>query len=952
MRSPAIVLSGTLALAIVSVAYWFLSQMQCNSPARSDPASSQDSRIAAAKSNADRDASRERGDSDAARSPCDSPTQIEGAIRVHVCDDAGAPLAGARVGLLKPAEPDRYGLVTAPLEFIDGSAITTDARRIGVLALNDATAIVDVAATAPGFAPSFWPRARAGDEVRVELRPAAELAGFVRDRAGAPVAGATIRWSCDGPRRISGETRSAADGSYRLADVVEFRSLTVWGNVALPWIEVDAEGFAPLRFHCDKEATRIDARRWQLDLWMLRGGKVRGRILDQVSKVPIAGADVFVRGIDGCSPPPPLRTKSGADGSFLLERVPPFGVQNAFESRCCWNAQLIGDLCVVATGHGSAWLRLSAPDDEEEVVDDFELPPVCDVRGRVVDATGAPVENARIDLDEPRTPRDPVSFDLAHRVGLHDSSVSFHTDRDGRFVVPEVPVLDGADETRTVRAFAYDPSIEEHACAGVEIVPVAGRAITAPDIVLHWRDEAPRRFVHFVDEAGRDVPGAEFMTFAGPGREEGDHEGPVGQSVRADRSGRAPLWLPASESTAERRFWVSVECEGFASAVVELPSGSNVTTVTLHPEHRLRGIVRDVDGRTGLAELLVVARRDAEMPLPTLGGEAETTPTTGRFVVRGLPEGPWQVRAVHRGREDQEESTVLENVTEEAGELEIVLPGCSKPLREGWWRPGTPIDQEFGRVEVVVRLADSGRPVLHAELHLGSGTDERADFRAIAPGRFLFEHALPGVVPLRIDVRNARSELRTVAVTAGATAVVAVDVDSGATIAGHVTLAELPAASQLEFVAIEATGGEERSCEIDSGGAFLLRGLDSERRYRFAIACGNGERDDRHWVCGEPPCRPGEVARDWRPRFVAAGHLSMTKSGVGSFPDGTIVRTLDAAGSEVDRYVVSLGQIRIIRHVVLGDYAVELFLPDGSKQVRRAAVTALDECSEVEFDLD
>jgi hypothetical protein len=950
MRSTGIVLAGTLAAAIVAF-FVCLPVPEHRGPLpRRDRAASLDSHVAAAKSGSEIDRTIPSGDDDAARTSCDAASQGAAAVRVRACDETGAPLPGAHVGVLKPAEPDVHGVVSAPIEFVDGTAAMTDAAGVCTLELPGASATIDLAATAPGFAPAFWSRARAGDELRLELRPAAELTGFVRDRNGIPVAGAAIRWHCDGPRRASGETTSAADGSYRLIDVVEFLSPLDRSEVSMPWIEVTADGFAPLCFSSWHEVTRLDARRWALDLWMLRGGRIRGRVVDAATKVPVAGAVVFVRGVEDSPPPPPLRTTSGPDGRFLLEAVPPVGIQNLVPIQGEWNAQLLGDLCVVAAGHGSGWSRILQPDDEADLVLDFELPRVCDVRGRVVDEEGAPVESVRVSLYQPRADGGRCSFDHEHRFDLGDPAAAIATDPDGRYLIRDVPVFEGAAARTSIWVEQLERAGMRLERTGVDVVPAAEAVVTAPDLVMRSAAPARRRSVHFVDEAGRDVPRAGYFTLTGSRDDPESLDIMSDGDNRADASGRVEF----SASDPSWSFWgwicVVARNDGFATAAVELPEASIETTVALHPEHRLHGIVRDADGRPGIAEVCVAPPRPGPFEIPGWDPWVPTSPESGRFVVRRLPAGPWRVEAIRRHRDGSADKVVLENVSDEESELKIVLPGCGEPPRKSWWEPGGPRDPEAGRVEVVIRHADTGQPVIHAELTLLRHWKNCAESRPIAPGRFVFEQVPSGDGVLRVVVKNAVTVMRPVFVHAGATTEVEIAVEPGLAVAGHVELAELPASSSREVVAIEALGGEEKSFPLASDGAFELRGLDPTCRYRLALESEFDRNVTLRWLCAEPARSPADAGSDWRPRFEAPGRVTVNRGKRDPIREGTVVRFLAEAGFEADRWIADEDEPELTRRLPLGNYTVHLDLPDCTTQERRVTVSKAGETATVEFE--
>src|SRR5262249_54558850 len=159
--------------------------------------------------------------------------------------------------------------------------------------------------------------------------------------------------------------------------------------------------------------------------------------------------------------------------------------------------------------------------------------------------------------------------------------------------------------------------------------------------------------------------------------------------------------------------------------------------------------------------------------------------------------------------------TVVENVTE-TSDLEIVLKGSSEPAPRPWWEHEARSDPSLGRVVVVLRFADSGRPVVHAALSVGPPRHEQSDARQTAPGRFVVETVPSGDGLLKIVVNDAVTTTRPVSVAAGETTEVAVEIASGLALTGRVALAELPKSSSMALVAIDATDGDEKRYSIGS----------------------------------------------------------------------------------------------------------------------------------------
>ena len=532
------------------------------------------------------------------------------------------------------------------------------------------------------------------------------------------------------------------------------------------------------------------------------------------------------------------------------------------------------------------------------------------MRGRVVDERGAPLTAAQIELRQSGGVETICSFDRDHRFALDDPAASIHTDGDGRYVLHDVPVLAGDDAKTEIWADAKSASGGALARTRVEVALVAGAEVAAPDLVMRPAVEVARPAVHFVDEAGRDVPGAAFFTFLGS--RDVEAAGSFGNwESRADGTGRGEINGIDSASKPPQIVRVVARNDGFATAVVELPEAPTETTIKLAPEHRLHGVVRGVDGRPGFADVSAVTIGDANAELPGVGGFEPTSPASGRFVVRALSAGPWRVVATRRHHDGTNESATLESVTDENVDLEIVLKGSGDPIQKYWFEPGAPRDPAFGRVEIVVRMAGSGKPVVHADFSFGRPGHERTDAQPIAPGRFRIDHVEPGEMPLEVAVKNAKSATRSIAVNAGTTTEVAFEIDAGRTLAGHVALDELPKGRWISLIAIESTRGEETHFDVATDGAFQLRGLDPDRSYRLALDFV--ERScQQHWICAEAPRAATEGDADV---CVARG------------------------------YELPLG-----RHLLPGSYTVRFELPDGTTEEQSVTVATGDESAAVHFD--
>lgn len=155
-----------------------------------------------------------------------------------------------------------------------------------------------------------------------------------------------------------------------------------------------------------------------------------------------------------------------------------------------------------------------------------------------------------------------------------------------------------------------------------------------------------------VDRAGSAVPGAHvraltasFLWMA-PGKAEGAH--PLGAATDgiaalADQSGNFML----RQVPNDRALMLLVEAEGYAAAVTAplrppFAPGLDRVAVTLDPEARIDGIVRDASGQA-VEDALVGARRSG---IATWSPSPVRTDPSGKFTLRGLPAGRYSVQAL------------------------------------------------------------------------------------------------------------------------------------------------------------------------------------------------------------------------------------------------------------------------------------------------------------------
>ena len=210
-----------------------------------------------------------------------------------------------------------------------------------------------------GFQPDATPeQLRSHGGVTVMYR-GITVAGRVLDRAGRPIAGASVRL---GDRALSPSTTTAADGGFR------FRK----ARAGQSFLTVEAVGYAP-------EARPLHVRDGlpAIEFQLSPGRTIRGQVLDSIGK-PLGRAYV---GISRWNGPQTLnwRSQSDADGRFAWVGAP-------------------GDqFTLLAFKDGYRQAELTIEPADREAVFKLAVPSPLRILGTVSDAeTGQPIETFRV----------------------------------------------------------------------------------------------------------------------------------------------------------------------------------------------------------------------------------------------------------------------------------------------------------------------------------------------------------------------------------------------------------------------------------------------------------------------------------------------------------------------------------------------------------------------------
>lgn len=604
-------------------------------------------------------ASGDAADRTVAALPPEEDQDRERELRGLVVLPEGEPAAGVALRVLLPSarqvEPTIEG--GAPDETLAELRTGPDGRFRAPLEVGRA---VDLEVAAPGFARERLPNLYAGEELRIELRPALTLSGRVTlAPSGEPVAGAEVRVRVGvvvGPGSPVHRTVTGEDGSYEIDD--------------LPREHLDLRVYPPGRaLAVARIDPPADASRIVRDVAIEPGAALHGRVTDGRSGEPIANASVAASWFQ-----PTHAASTDAEGRYELAGVEPDS-DPVFVVRApgygCWSFEV---------------RKFPASGMEQ----DFWLLPSRRAHGRIVDAEGEPIAGAsvlaRLRPSADRVQRDEVRAlsDFAGRFELVDLRADLPHSllvvaRGHATAVVDFPDDEGERDELDLGDVVMKPP----ASIAGRVIDLAGRPLSDLCVLLTARvarsnDAAPEWF------------------------DEGFGAGRV--LARTDARGRyAFADLPAG------RYWLSAGDKGWArrgELSIELAEGEAPRDVDLQfdPGLSITGTLVDARGEPVVGEA-VFAERD-------LRSVYDLTRAGGRFELFGLDAGEYTLR-VHADRKTHEEQSwpaeagasglrlVLEQI--EFVELEGLVrtldgdpvPGCTvmRRLEDDRWGNGTTTDR-------------------------------------------------------------------------------------------------------------------------------------------------------------------------------------------------------------------------------------------------------------------
>ncbi|MBI3819538.1 MAG: sigma-70 family RNA polymerase sigma factor [Planctomycetes bacterium] len=645
---------------------------------------------------------------------------------------------------------------------------------------------------AKGFSPELIHPATPNVEQQYRLEHAQSQTGRVVDEAGVAIACAEITLSVF--HGFSGFERkgvSAADGSYRIDDLLSVSKVTGSIGMSADRYMVRAEGYAPLVISENGNPFSGDLK-LSKDFVMNRGVTLTGSVLDDETGKPVSDARIVLwntgglggNNIRGTVIMNPFgtwiykETKSGADGTFIFEHAP--GIQNDIK-RIQGEKPKACEIAVEARGYVTMGMHVDAAPAGSTVEQTLRLMRAATVRGRVVDEHSAPFEKVTVFVPrgsgEKRSWVDPEIAPGAGAMAV--------TSADGHYEINTIEASSTNETDVTVRTNLDAPVVNtipprEPVRHEVNVKIRAGTVADAPDLVL------PRGLAHDPDAPKKTDMTVEVTVISADGRPvagAGLQIIPFGPATMTatrvtDSGGKAKINLSvrssSSAESAETRS-VMAEADGFSrveSESFEARAGeTQQIKLIMNPAKTIRGIALRHDGGPAVGSFVKVSDPKNTTRDPNFSLAYTTAREDGSFELKGVPEGVFTITARHQRRTT---TGKFESIQSSIGNISA---GAENVILEF---ENDDADAPAGSLELAVTDAATGKPLLKFTAMLVRGL--RSFYgRPGIPGRAQFDGVGPGEYELRVSAEGYATErIPNITIVADATA-------SRATALGHGT---------------------------------------------------------------------------------------------------------------------------------------------------------------------
>ncbi|MFN0207760.1 MAG: sigma-70 family RNA polymerase sigma factor [Planctomycetota bacterium] len=544
------------------------------------------------------------------------------------------------------------------------------------ISLDGARGPISIVATAKGYSPGLVTRVREGDTPQIQLDRARVLIGTARDLKGNTIANAKITWrGLVGMTRVERQAYSGASGSFRVEEIPSYRTLSKAGEGYLYWrVEAAADGFAPLHIeynpHRDShDEPKIDnsSDEIRMDLVLVRGATLRGRVLDATTSEPIPNASIAFWTEGGSSTFGHLQQLlnpyyeralgeiiTNDRGEYLFEHIPSKGFHRPVAMEREKDRWLLGQVAAVAPNYAVAVEYVDLPEDGADVNIDIRCFPSGILCGRVIDPLGKPVEGAIVSVFI-----DKARFHFSE-IFKSAPGLRVKTDANGKYQIGPVPASRSGHIKVKIYAKAPYTTLGAQS-TGTEVAPRAGESTEAPDITVDASTAAAKFIVK--NRLGNPVAGALVLEVYN------DPLGPAGSWI-TDRDGHVTVTF-GGPFDPERLQELTIRAAGYAPATTS-PFRASVTdppvvSVILEEGNHLSGKVVFSDGTPIDGASVRVARATfppeetfSDFTLPvTLEKIAAAKPILsevktdidGNFNIKDLPGGRCHVFVTYWSRE-------------------------------------------------------------------------------------------------------------------------------------------------------------------------------------------------------------------------------------------------------------------------------------------------------------